>query len=111
MKFNAAFVFLPVALAAPGQPIEAQGMSEFKRDLPNLTPVNVPNFDSSFDISCGKLTCSSTRTRRLTTATGRTKIKGSQVHKAVSWGTCLQRADEVVGSTFIPQRFLIRTIF
>jgi hypothetical protein len=111
MKFSVAFVFLPMALAAPGHPIEAQGMSEFKRDLPNLTPVNVPNFDSSFDISCGKFACSPSRTRRLTTTTGRTNIKGSQVHKAVSWGTCLQRADEVVGSTFTSTGSLALHIF
>lgn len=54
MKFTTFFSLLPIVLAAPGQPIQAGGTSEFKRDLPNLTPVNVPDFDSSFDISCGK---------------------------------------------------------
>lgn len=55
MKFAAIFAVLPVALAAPGHPVQAPGVSEFKRDLPNLTPVNIPNLDADWDIACGKL--------------------------------------------------------
>ncbi|KAL8765037.1 MAG: hypothetical protein Q9209_007754 [Squamulea sp. 1 TL-2023] len=82
MKLTAVFTLLPVALAAPSQLNELNGISKFKRDLPDLTPVNIPNLDIDFDIKCGKTT-----------------IKGRQIHRAVSWGTCLQRAEETVGST------------
>lgn len=102
MKFAAVFAFFSVALAAPSQLKELNGMSKFKRDLPSLTPVNIPNFDSDFDIKCGKDTSTHLHHashRQTNSKLGRTTVKGGQIHLAVSWGTCLQRDGQTVGGT------------
>ena len=53
MKLAAVLALLPLALAAPQQ------SSLNTRELPNLTPVNVLNFDADFDIKCGRFLANS----------------------------------------------------
>ncbi|ROV97148.1 hypothetical protein VMCG_07534 [Cytospora schulzeri] len=70
-------VLLPTALTAPS--------NVGKRELPDHTPVTVEDFDSSFDTKCGKA-----------------KVAGTDIEKAVEWGTNLNDASQTLGSKKYP---------
>ncbi|KAI0397429.1 hypothetical protein F5Y17DRAFT_455087 [Xylariaceae sp. FL0594] len=80
MKAFAVASLFTLALAVPFESIQ-------RRDLPDHTPVNIPNFDD-FDARCGSTT-----------------ISAKDIRNAVSWGVNLQRADQTVGSNGYPHFF------
>ncbi|KAK7987228.1 hypothetical protein PG996_006170 [Apiospora saccharicola] len=78
--FASILCLLPLAAAVP--------LDVVKRDLPDHTPVNIPDLDPDFDVKCGKTT-----------------VKGHDIFNAVAWGVNLERAGETLGSNGYPHYY------